>query len=84
MGEIRQGRYVKVWLLLLAVARQRVMVDYIYFRVYIKITAENMVWMLSIVTFVLQGMRMTSFGPSIARANGTQRTHIARYKYYHL
>ena len=40
MGEIPWGRYVKVFSLLVAVARYRVLMDYVSFRVNINIIAE--------------------------------------------
>ena len=71
MGETPWGRCVKVSLLLVAVARKRVLLDYVPTCVYIKITAEDMVWMLSMKRYCCSrdahDLRMTSFGPSIAR-----------------
>ena len=51
MGKTRWGRYVKVSLFLVTVTRQRVLLDYICFGVYNYITVDNVVWMLSIMTF---------------------------------
>ena len=69
MGEMSLGQYVKVSVLLAGIARQREMLDYASFRVYIK-AAVYMVCMLSMMTHCCSrdahDWRITSFGPSIA------------------
>ena len=70
MGEMPLGRYVKVSVVLVAFARQRVLLNYASFRDYIKLTAVYMVCMLSMMTHCCSrdahDWRITSFGPSIA------------------